>query len=785
MAATTRAWHAVDAAEAMTALGAGPDGLGAGEATARLALHGPNRLPAPPRRTALARLVAQIHNLLIYVLLASALVATVLGHGVDALVILAVVVVNALIGFIQEGRAEDALASIRTMIDPSASVIRDGRRTTLPADDIVPGDVVLLEAGDRVPADLRLIQARSLTLDEAALTGESVPAEKGIAPVAADAPLGDRASLAFSGTFVAGGSGAGVAVATGTATELGRISSLLGSVQPMRTPLIRQMDRFARQITLVTLAGSAAILLFAVMLRGYSVADAFMAVVGLAVAVIPESLPAVMTITLAIGVRRMAARHAIIRRLPAVETLGSVTTICSDKTGTLTRNEMTVQTVISADRRFTVHGVGYAPQGAIEPAGDPILGEIALAALLCNDAQLRRHGSDWAIEGDPMEGALVVLGAKAGHESEPVRAQFPRVDEVPFDARHRYMATLHRPVGGEALVHVKGAPERLLDMCRVQRSAAGDVALDPAFWHHAVESLAAGGQRVLAVATRSHAGRAGTPGHGRDRRRPGLSRAARADRSPAHGSDGGGPRLPCRRDRDQDDHRRPCGDGTRHCSPAGSRPGAEGRDRPRAGRPRPGRSAPGGARRYGLRPHQPRAQAAAGRSAAGRWGGGRHDRRRRQRRAGAEAGGCRRRHGPARHRGRQGGGGDGAGGRQLRLDRRRRARGPDRLRQSDEGRRLDPAHQRRHGAGGDRRHPGRADAPADPGADPVGQPADRQRARHDAGLRADRARHHAPPAAPARRAHPHRPARLARPLGLDPRQPPRCSPCSCWPCGAA
>ena len=222
MAATTRAWHSTDAAEAMAALGTGPHGLGAEDARARLAAHGPNRLPAPPRRTALARLSAQIHNLLIYVLLASALIATVLGHAVDALVILAVVAANAVIGFVQEGRAEDALASIRGMIDPNASVVREGRRTTLPAGGIVPGDIVLLEAGDRVPADLRLIRARNLKLDEAVLTGESVPVEKGIEPVRADAALGDRASMAFSGTFVASGSGAGAVVATGTDTELGR-----------------------------------------------------------------------------------------------------------------------------------------------------------------------------------------------------------------------------------------------------------------------------------------------------------------------------------------------------------------------------------------------------------------------------------------------------------------------------------------------------------------------------------------------------------------------------------
>ncbi|MFZ1429751.1 MAG: HAD-IC family P-type ATPase, partial [Geminicoccaceae bacterium] len=369
--AIDRAWHAMPASEAMAALAGAPDGLTTAEAAARLAAHGPNRLPATPRRSALLRLFLQVHNLLIYVLLGSAAIAALIGHGVDALVILAVVVVNAVIGFVQEGRAEAALESIRTMIDPDASVLRDGRRLTVPAETIVPGDLVLLEAGDRVPADLRLIRARNLRVEEAALTGESVPVDKDPAPVAADAALGDRRPMLFSGTFVTGGSATGLAVATAGATELGRIGRLLHAVEPPRTPLIRQMDRFARQITWITLAGSTIVFAFAVLLRGYAVSDAFMAVVGLAVAVIPEGLPAVMTIALAIGVQRMAARHAIVRRLPAVEALGSVTTICSDKTGTLTRNEMTVQAVVAADGAFEVSGVGYAPEGGITARDAP------------------------------------------------------------------------------------------------------------------------------------------------------------------------------------------------------------------------------------------------------------------------------------------------------------------------------------------------------------------------------------------------------------------------------
>jgi magnesium-transporting ATPase (P-type) len=502
-------WHARPAEEALRQLGTGLAGLAAAEAGRRLATHGPNRLPAGGRRSALARLLAQFHNLLIYVLLAAALVTAALGHPVDTAVILLVVLINAAIGYVQEGRAEEALDAIREMIAPRASVLRDGRRLTVDAAEIVPGDVVLLEAGDRVPADLRLARVRSLRIDEAILTGESVSAEKAPAPVAHDAPLGDRASMAFSGTMVTGGQGTGVVVATGADTEIGRISALIGQVETLETPLVRRMNRFARQLSLIILAVSAGVFLVAVLLRGYAWGDAFMAVVGLAVAAIPEGLPAVMTITLAIGVRRMAARQAIIRRLPAVETLGSVSTICSDKTGTLTRNEMTVRSVVTADGTLAVSGVGYEPRGAfsrgdraVDPDAEPGLRELALAALLCNDAGLRQTGSGWAVDGDPMEGALLSFAVKAGHDAGLERRQLPRTDEIPFDAQHRFMATLHHRHDGSAFACVKGAPERLLAMCRRQRVRGADAPLDRAHWEERIEALARGGQRVLAVATR-------------------------------------------------------------------------------------------------------------------------------------------------------------------------------------------------------------------------------------------------------------------------------------------
>jgi len=502
-------WHALPAEAALGRLGSGPAGLAAAEAARRLAEHGPNRLPAAAPRGVLRRFLGQFRNLLIYVLLGAAAVTLLLGHPVDAAVILGVVLVNAAVGFVQEGRAEQALEAIRGMLVQHASVLRDGRRLTIEAAELVPGDLVLLEAGDRVPADLRITRARGLRIEEAALTGESVPAEKAADPVAPQAALGDRAPMAFSGTLVAAGQGIGVVVATGAATELGRISAMLGGVQQLTTPLLRQMDAFARRLTGVILGLAALVFAFAWLLRGYEVEAAFMAVVGIAVAAIPEGLPAVLTIALAIGVRRMAARNAIVRRLPAVETLGAVSVICSDKTGTLTRNEMTVAAVETAPGRFDVAGPGYAPTGDVTQAGEPpapeaaaLLAELARAAALCNDAALREEaGGAWVVDGDPMEGALLAFAARAGEPGEAVRLRHPRRDEIPFDARHRFMATLHGG-HGHAFACVKGAPERLLTMCARQRVPGGDAPLDAAAWHARAEALAAGGMRVIAIALR-------------------------------------------------------------------------------------------------------------------------------------------------------------------------------------------------------------------------------------------------------------------------------------------
>ncbi|MDW8315421.1 MAG: HAD-IC family P-type ATPase [Rhodovarius sp.] len=503
--------HALPAEAVLAQLGSSAGGLDPAEAAARLARHGPNRLPEGPRRGPLARFLGQFRDLLIHVLLVAAALSLLLGHPLDAAVILGVVLINAAIGFVQEGRAAQALEAIRALIDPTATVLRGGRRQRIPAAAVVPGDVVLLEPGDRVPADLRLLRVRALRIDESALTGESVPVEKNEAPTAPETPLAERACMAWSGTLVAAGQGAGVVVATGAATELGRISTLLREVETLETPLLRQMAQFARQISAAVLAVAVAVFAFAVLLRGLEPAAAFMAVVGLSVAAIPEGLPAVLTITLAIGVRRMAARNAIIRQLPAVETLGAVAVICTDKTGTLTRNEMMAAAIRTAAGAVTVGGAGYAPVGELrradgspaDPARDPLLAPLLRCAVLCNDAELVAEGEDWRVEGDPMEGALLVLARKAGLDPQALRAAEPRRDEIPFDAAHRYMATLH---GGRILL--KGAPEAILALCGAEATPAGLQPLHPARWADAVEEMAAAGQRVLAFAELPLAGEA-------------------------------------------------------------------------------------------------------------------------------------------------------------------------------------------------------------------------------------------------------------------------------------
>ncbi len=508
-------WHAQPAEEVLQGQRTGFEGLTPEEARRRLAEHGPNRLAEVPPVHPLWRLARQFHNLLIYVLLTAAGVTAAMGHWVDTGVILAVVVINAAIGFIQEGKAERALQAIRHLLAPHAMVVRDGHAHDVDAADLVPGDVVLLASGDRLPADVRLLQARNLRIDEAMLTGESVPVDKHADPVERAAAIGDRFNMGYAGTLVTQGQARAVVVATGAHTEIGRIGRMLETVEATTTPLLRKMATFGRWLTGVILVAAGLLFAFGIVVRGGSAEAMFMAAVGLAVAAIPEGLPAVMTITLALGVQRMAARHAVIRRLPAVETLGSVTVICSDKTGTLTRNEMTVQQVVLRDAVLAVEGAGYAPQGARAlqgqtvdgvdlPARCPLAHRLAQAGALCNDASLRETQGQWQLAGDPTEGALLTLAMKAGLDLPSLRQQHPRLDAIPFESEHRYMATLHPDDAGGRFAVVKGAPERVLAMCSHEAGGEGpDRILDAAWWQARIDEQAREGRRVLALAWRA------------------------------------------------------------------------------------------------------------------------------------------------------------------------------------------------------------------------------------------------------------------------------------------
>ena len=502
--------HSLSPDDVLTQIKGRWDGLTSAEAEQRLAQFGPNRLRPPKRQSALLRFGSQFHNVLIYVLLAASAVTFLLGHWIDTAVIIGVVFINAIIGFIQEGKAEQALEAIRNMLSIQASVLRDGKRILAPAEQLVPGDIVFLQSGDKVPADLRLAQVKNLQIQEAVLTGESLAVTKDAAPVAANAPLGDRTCMAYSGTLVTYGQGTGVIVATGEATEIGRISSMLAQVQSLTTPLLRQMASFGRWLTGAIILVAILTFCYGIWLGGYAASDMFMAAVGLAVAAIPEGLPAIMTITLAIGVQRMAKRNAIIRRLPAVETLGAVTVICSDKTGTLTRNEMTVQSIVTSQHLFSVTGVGYAPHGNFTLEGaevsltqHPILCEMTRGALLCSDAGLREVDGSWVVDGDPTEGALLTVAMKANLDPAFENKAYPRTDLIPFESEHRFMATLHHDHEGNGFIYVKGAPERILTMCTTQRSPEGEQPLDIAYWQQRMEEIAAQGQRVLALASKT------------------------------------------------------------------------------------------------------------------------------------------------------------------------------------------------------------------------------------------------------------------------------------------
>jgi len=485
-------------------------GLTSDEAARRLAHHGANELDEAPRDPAWKRFARQFTDLLILILVAAAVLSFVVsGELKTPIVVLVVVLLNAVIGFVQENRAEASLDALRRMLVLEVRVRRDGALRTLPAAELVPGDVVAVEAGDRIPADGRVVESVQLEVEEAALTGESTPVPKSPAPVAElDAPVADRTSMVHMQTTVTRGRGELVVTATGMGTEIGRIAGLLGEGPSTKTPLQRQLDDLAHSLAI--LAGVIVALVFAIgLLRGEDASELVLTAVALAVASIPEGLPAVTAVTLAIGVSKMAKRNAIVKQLASVETLGSTTVICSDKTGTLTLNQMTAEEVVVAGRRLAVTGDGYSPEGAIDGPDDlPVpLAEILVPMALCSDATVRhdRELGQWLLVGDPTEGALVVLAAKGGIEAERLRAANPRRGEVPFDSAHKLMATVHDGEDGQLRLYAKGAPDAILERATSVLGPAGVPVPVDELRDQLAESnvrLAAAGMRVLAVARR-------------------------------------------------------------------------------------------------------------------------------------------------------------------------------------------------------------------------------------------------------------------------------------------
>ncbi|TNU73158.1 HAD-IC family P-type ATPase [Miniimonas arenae] len=498
--------------EVLRAVDSSAEGLAQAEVDTRLAQTGPNALPAAAQKPWWRRLLTHFDDVLIYILMAAAVLKAISGDWVDFAVVAVVILATALIGFIQEGRAASALASLQSMQSLDAQARRDGTWGVVDAATLVPGDVVRVRSGDKVPADLRLLVSANLQVDEAALTGESVPATKDVEAVSDDAGVGDRSSMVFSGTIVATGTGEGVVVATGARTEIGRISALVSEQDQLDTPLTRQLAHLGKQLSILIGLLAVVMLLIGRLIHDFAVDELISAAIGFAVAAVPEGLPALVTITLALGVQQMARRRAITRKMSAVETLGSVTTICSDKTGTLTQNEMTARTVVTAERIYAVEGTGYDPAGRVhlesgpdagttaELADHPDLAALVLAAGVANDARVEETPDGWRVVGQPTEGALDVLAAKAGAPVDGVT----RLAQVPFESTHKFSATLD-DVATESspspvrVVHVLGAPDRLLDRSATERTGEP---LDRAAWEERIDALSAQGLRVLAAATR-------------------------------------------------------------------------------------------------------------------------------------------------------------------------------------------------------------------------------------------------------------------------------------------
>ena len=522
----TKAWHTLTRDAIYERLSTSPNGLTSVEASQRFAKSGPNEIQAAKRISAWQILLDQFKNVLVIILLIATGLSLFMDHAIESVVIAVIVLFAVLLGFIQEYRAERAIEALRQMAAPTAKVIRDGEECEVPARELVPGDVVLLRAGDRVPADARLVEAVNLQIEEAALTGESVPVEKQIKPlVGEDLAIGDRNNMAYAGTAATYGRGRAVVVATGMQTEFGKIAQLLQTVETGKTPLQHNLDKIGHMLARAALVVVVAIVALG-LLRGQPFIEMLIFGIALAVAVVPEALPAVVTISLAIGVQRMVKRNALIRRLPAVETLGSTSVICSDKTGTLTRDEMTARKVYTAGEMFKISGAGYEPAGEFSRNGHPIeppqaVKTLLAAAALASDAHLsqgnrgqtgggtgsQENGTGWHIKGDPTEGALVVAAAKAGLHKPELDARFPRVHEIPFTSETKRMTTLHQTPEGMA-AYAKGAPEVILASCEYYLSVSGVQPLDAAGKEKllaAAREMAEEALRVLAVASKPNA----------------------------------------------------------------------------------------------------------------------------------------------------------------------------------------------------------------------------------------------------------------------------------------
>ncbi len=507
-------WHTLSVDATMSHLQSTTHGLAEAEVERRVARYGPNELQAAGRVSPWAILFQQFKNVLIIILLIATAISAVLGEGVETIAIAVIVLFAVVLGFIQEYRAERAIEALRQMAAPTVTVIRDGQEIEIPARELVPGDVILLHAGDKVAADARLLESINLHVDEAALTGESVPVTKATKALRGeDMALGDRNNMVFGGTIATYGRGRAVVVGTGMRTQFGRIAQMLQSVETGRTPLQQNLDKVGRVLGKAAVAIVAAVVVVG-LLRDQPVLEMFIFGIALAVAAVPEALPAVVTISLAIGVQRMVKRNALVRRLPAVETLGSTSVICSDKTGTLTKDEMTARTLRTHERSATISGSGYEPEGEFA-LGDTVVGPspeemdlLRAAALVC-DAHLVRddaHGG-WQIKGDPTEGAIIVAAAKAGMQKDDLDLQFPRVGEIPFTSEAKRMTTLHA-VGDAQVAYAKGAPETILDSCSQLLKSQGEVALGNADREailEAVRQMASEALRVLGVASKADA----------------------------------------------------------------------------------------------------------------------------------------------------------------------------------------------------------------------------------------------------------------------------------------